>query len=91
MKQKAPRCPHMARRRRSLRYNSRMRAVISPDGGTYPYAGMGYANPDAVTSMGNGLSTTTYTYDNNGNLTSSGNGTATTTYTYDGNTQSQRY
>jgi YD repeat-containing protein len=44
---------------------------------------MGYADPDAVTLIANGLSTTTYTYDNNGNLTSVGNGTATTTYTYD--------
>jgi hypothetical protein len=42
-----------------------------------------YANPDAVTQIANGLSTTTYAYDNNGNLISSGNGTATTTYTYD--------
>jgi YD repeat-containing protein len=55
----------------------------SPDAATYTYAGMGYANPHAVTSIGNGTATTTYTYDNNGNLTSSGNGTATTTYTYD--------
>src|SRR6267143_2267791 len=44
---------------------------------------MGYANPDAVTQVANGLSTTTYAYDNDGNLTSSGNGTATTTYSYD--------
>jgi YD repeat-containing protein len=44
---------------------------------------IGYANPDAVTQIGNGLSTTSYAYDNNGNLTSSGNGTATTSYTYD--------
>src|SRR5882724_2316561 len=50
---------------------------------TYTYAGTGYANPHAVTSIGNGLSTTTYAYDNNGNLTSSGTGTATTSYTYD--------
>src|SRR5258708_21909996 len=55
----------------------------SPDVATYTYAGMGYANPDAVTQIANGLSTTTYAYDNNGNLISSGNGTATTTYTYD--------
>jgi hypothetical protein len=55
----------------------------SPDAATYAYAGMGYANPDAVTQIANGLSTTTYAYDNNGNLISSGNGTATTTYTYD--------
>jgi YD repeat-containing protein len=44
---------------------------------------MGYTNPDGVTQIANGLSTSTYAYDNNGNLTSSGNGTATTTYTYD--------
>jgi RHS repeat-associated protein len=49
----------------------------------YTYAGTGFANPHAVTQIGNGLSTTTYAYDNNGNLTSAGNGTATTTYTYD--------
>src|SRR2546422_4456327 len=50
---------------------------------TYTYAGTGYANPHAATQIGNGLSTTSYAYDNNGNLTSAGNGTATTTYTYD--------
>src|ERR1700730_1066746 len=50
---------------------------------TYTYAGTGYANPHAVTSIGNGLSTTSYAYDNNGNLTSAGNGSATTTYFYD--------
>jgi RHS repeat-associated protein len=36
-----------------------------------------------VTQIGNGFSTTTYAYDNNGNPTSAGNGTAITTYTYD--------
>src|SRR5258708_8485486 len=46
----------------------------------YANSHIGYANPDAVTTIGNGLSTTTYAYDN---LISSGNGTATTTYTYD--------
>jgi RHS repeat-associated protein len=50
---------------------------------TFTYAGTGYANPHAVTSIGNGTATTSYAYDNNGNLTSAGNGTATTTYTYD--------
>jgi RHS repeat-associated protein len=49
----------------------------------YTNAGTGYANPHAVTQIGNGVSTTTYAYDNNGNLTSAGTGTATTTYTYD--------
>jgi YD repeat-containing protein len=47
------------------------------------YSPMDYANPHAVTQVGNGTATTTYAHDNNGNLTSSGNGTATTTYTYD--------
>src|SRR6266853_6186267 len=49
----------------------------------YTNVSTAYANPDAVTQIANGLSTTTYSYDNNGNLISSGNGTATTTYTYD--------
>ena len=39
---------------------------------TYTYTQTGWANPDAVTSVGNGLSTTTYGYDNNGNLTQAG-------------------
>jgi YD repeat-containing protein len=51
--------------------------------GSYAYAGTGYANPHAVTQIANGLSTTTYSYDKNGNLISAGNSTATTTYTYD--------
>ena len=34
----------------------------------YTHAGTGYANPHAVTQIANGLSTTTYSYDNNGNL-----------------------
>jgi hypothetical protein len=29
----------------------------------------GYANPDAVTQIANGLSTTTFAYDNDGNVT----------------------
>jgi RHS repeat-associated protein len=60
-----------------------MRAIVRGPVGSYSYTGTGYANPDAVTQIANGLSTTTYAYDNNGNLISSGNGTATTTYTYD--------
>jgi RHS repeat-associated protein len=39
--------------------------------------------PHAVTQIANGVSTTTYAYDNNGNLTSAGTGTATTSYSYD--------
>jgi RHS repeat-associated protein len=68
------------------------------DNRVYTYAGTGYLNPHAVSSIGNGLATTTYSYDNNGNLTSAGNrsfawtynnlltqvsGTGTSTYWYD--------
>jgi RHS repeat-associated protein len=60
-----------------------MRAVIPPDGGSYPYAETGYVNPDAVTQIANGLSTTTFTYDNNGNVTQKTVDGTTTTYVYD--------
>ena len=46
-------------------YNSRMHAIVPCDVGSYSYAGTGYANPHAVTSVGG----TSYTYDNNGNVT----------------------
>src|SRR5215470_8418109 len=49
----------------------------------YMYAGMAYANPDAVTQIANGLSTTTFTYDNNGNVTQKTTDGTTTTYVYD--------
>ena len=45
-----------------------MCAIVPRDGGSYSYAGTGYANPHAVTSIG-GI---THTYDNNGNVTASG-------------------
>jgi RHS repeat-associated protein len=44
---------------------------------------MDYANPDAVTQIANGLSTTTFTYDNNGNVTQKTVDGTTTTYVYD--------
>jgi RHS repeat-associated protein len=44
---------------------------------------MAYANPDAVTQIGNGLSTTTFAYDNNGNVTQKTVDGTTTTYVYD--------
>lgn len=53
--------------------------MLTGDAGTYTYAGTGYANPHAVTS----LAGATYAYDNNGNLT--GNGTWS--YTWDYNNQ----
>ena len=49
------------------------------DQGAYEYAETGYANPQAVTSIGNGVATTTYAYDNNGNLIS----TDSWAYTWD--------
>jgi RHS repeat-associated protein len=49
----------------------------------YSYAGTGYANPDAVTQIANGLSTTTFTYDNNGNVTQKTVDGTTTTYVWD--------
>lgn len=42
--------------------------------GTYHYNGAANADPDAVTSITNGTSTTTFTYDNNGNLTNASSG-----------------
>jgi uncharacterized protein RhaS with RHS repeats len=45
-----------------------MRAIVPRDVGSYSYAGMGYANPHAVTSVGG----TTYAYDNNGNVSAIG-------------------
>ena len=60
-----------------------MRAVISPDARAYPYPGMGNANPDAVTQITTGYSTTTFTYDNNGNVTQKTVDGTTTTYVYD--------
>ena len=44
---------------------------------------MAYANPDAVTQIANGFSTTTFTYDNNGNVTQKTVDGTTTTYVYD--------
>jgi RHS repeat-associated protein len=55
----------------------------APSDRTYSYAGIAYANPHAVTQIANGVGTTTYSYDNNGNLTLAGAGSATTTYSYD--------
>src|SRR5580704_11888677 len=44
---------------------------------------LGYANPDAVTQIANGLSTTTFTYDSNGNVTQKTVDGTTTAYVYD--------
>ena len=44
---------------------------------------MAYANPDAVTQIGNGLSTTTFQFDNDGNVIQKTTDGTTTTYIYD--------
>jgi YD repeat-containing protein len=46
----------------------------------YTYAGTGYANPHAVTQIGNGTATSTFTYDNNGNLIQKTTDGTSTTY-----------
>src|SRR5450631_2277378 len=55
--------------------------LVSKSANKYSYAATGYANPDATTQIANGISTTTYGYDNNGNLTSAG----TSTFSWDYN------
>ena len=60
-----------------------MRAIVPLDHGSYSYAGMGYANPHAVTQLANGQSTTTYSYDQNGNLVQKTTDGVTTTYLWD--------
>ena len=60
-----------------------MRAIVSRDVGPYSHAGTGYANPHAVTQIANGLSTTTYSYDQNGNLSQKTTDGVTTTYLWD--------
>jgi len=44
---------------------------------------MAYANPHALTQLSNGLSTTTYVYDNNGNVIQKTTDGTTTTYVWD--------
>jgi hypothetical protein len=48
----------------------------------YTYAGIVYANPDAPTQIANGVSTTTFAYDNNGNVVQKTVDGTTTTYVY---------
>jgi RHS repeat-associated protein len=60
-----------------------MRAVISPDGRAYPYVGMGNANPDAVTQIATGYSTTSLVYDADGNVVQKTVDGTTTSYVYD--------
>jgi RHS repeat-associated protein len=48
----------------------------------YPHAGLTYANPHAPTQIADGHSTTTFSYDNNGNLIQKTTDGTTTTYVY---------
>jgi len=50
---------------------------------TYTYVGLGYANPDAVTQIANGFSTSTFSYDADGNLAQKTVDGTTTTYIWD--------
>ncbi|MCP1846752.1 MULTISPECIES: glycine-rich domain-containing protein [unclassified Bradyrhizobium] len=51
---------------------------------TYVYPGTaGYANPHAVTTLSSGYSTSTFSYDNNGNLIQKTTDGTSTTYVYD--------
>jgi RHS repeat-associated protein len=60
-----------------------MRAAALSPSSRCPYKGTAYADPDAPTQIANGLSTTTFTYDNNGNVTQKTVDGTTTTYVYD--------
>jgi RHS repeat-associated protein len=60
-----------------------MRAVASGTLGGYSYGGAAYADPDAVTQIANGLSTSTFQYDQNGNVVQKTADGTTTTYVYD--------
>src|SRR5215472_14411646 len=60
-----------------------MRAAALCPSSRYPYGGTAYADPDAVTQIANGLSTTTFSYDADGNVTQKTVDGTTTTYVYD--------
>src|SRR5262249_56109343 len=49
----------------------------------HSYCGKGYANPHAPTQIANGVSTTTFVYDNNGNVIQKTTDGTTTTYVWD--------
>jgi hypothetical protein len=59
-----------------------MRATVLGLTPRYTYAAMAYVNPDAVTQIANGLSTSTFAYDNDGNLIQKTTDGTTTTYAY---------
>jgi uncharacterized protein RhaS with RHS repeats len=60
-----------------------MRAAAPGVPSGYSYGGVAYANPDAPTQIANGVSTTTFSYDADGNLTQKTVDGTTTTYVWD--------
>ena len=60
-----------------------MRAAALGLSARYPFGGTAYATPDAVSQIANGLSTTTYSYDQNGNLIQKTTDGVSTTYVWD--------
>jgi RHS repeat-associated protein len=50
---------------------------------SYQYGGVSYANPHAATQIANGVSTTTFQYDNDGNVVQKTVDGTTTTYLWD--------
>jgi RHS repeat-associated protein len=50
---------------------------------SYQYGGVSYANPDAPTQIANGVSTSTFSYDADGNLIQKTTDGTTTTYVWD--------
>ena len=56
-----------------------MRTMMPDADGSYAYYGMAYANADAPTQIANGVSTTSLSFDGDGNLTSAG----TSTFSWD--------
>ena len=60
-----------------------MRALAPRPSLRYSYGGMAYANPDAPTQIANGVSTTTFSYDADGNVVQKTVDGTTTTYVWD--------
>jgi RHS repeat-associated protein len=60
-----------------------MRPIVPPHARSYPYGGTGDANPNEITQLSSGYSTTTYAYDADGNVTQKTTDGATTTYVWD--------
>ncbi len=58
--------------KRTYTYSALGNITSASDLGNYTYAQTGYTNPHAPTQIANGIATTSYSYDNNGNATVAG-------------------